>query len=238
MPSLARQVRIILTPFSVQHPFSYLFHRHRVKSQYRGRHHIADRDHAGGLRVQLHPLDQVAQRLQSGRVQPERLVSCHPGTPIKNGALMICWVANHLAYADMALCKPPLPWTGHAAVVHACKDPCFRSKTIQSVPPWIEDSTELWLNMIDPPRPLFVLPLFTRFLVFADRHVHDRAVIIHCNQGLSRSATLALLWLAKRTGDIPNTSFESAAEAFAAKFPYRPGRGIVTYLSKMWREIK
>jgi protein-tyrosine phosphatase len=95
----------------------------------------------------------------------------------------------------------------------------------------------LYLNLIDPPQPLFMMDSFSEFLVFADREIAERHVLIHCNQGESRAPSLTVLYLAKRLGMLPNDSYSSAASEFRAKFPYNPGRGIMTWLTTNWGKI-
>ena len=86
------------------------------------------------------------------------------------------------------------------AIVHACKSPCHQnavgySGSLKNTHPnylVLEKETDLFLNMIDPPIPLFMLPLFTSFLRFADNNWRaGKKLLIHCNQGESR----ALLWV-------------------------------------------
>jgi hypothetical protein len=63
------------------------------------------------------------------------------------------------------------------AIVHACKSPChqravgYRGKLRSSHPNYLvlEEENDLYLNIIDPPVPLFMPPLFTSFLKFAGR---------------------------------------------------------------------
>jgi hypothetical protein len=64
------------------------------------------------------------------------------------------------------------------AVVHACKSPCHqdavgsRRKLSNTHPNYLvlEKENDLFLNIIDPPVPLFMPPLFTAFLEFANKH--------------------------------------------------------------------
>jgi protein-tyrosine phosphatase len=81
------------------------------------------------------------------------------------------------------------------------------------------------------------MPGFKAFLRFVDREIAEREVLIHCNQGESRAPSLALLYLAKRLGSLPNESYDLAAESFEAQFPYRPGQGISRWLTRNWRQI-
>lgn len=130
------------------------------------------------------------------------------------------------------------------AVVHACKSPChqrvvgYRGSLSKAHPNYLvkEDEFNLYLNIIDPPVPLFMPETFTSFMGFARKHFEaDRRILIHCNQGESRAPSLALLFLAKHVQSIPDESYEAAREEFVSAFPgYKPGRGIQTYLRENW----
>lgn len=127
---------------------------------------------------------------------------------------------------------------GQVAVVHACKDPCYRQAVGCASGLVFERGHHLFLNLIDPDKPLFLMPSFEAFLSFVDRKILERPVHIHCNRGESRAPTLTLLYMAKRLGLLPNDSYESAAAAFSSWFPYRPGAGIKEWLLQNWRLIE
>ena len=133
------------------------------------------------------------------------------------------------------------------AVVHACKFPChqkavgYSGNLSRKHPNYLvlERGTHLFLNMIDPDTPLFKPPLFDSALSFMDRYFPTHKVLIHCNKGNSRAPSLALLYLSKCIQVINSESYATAAKDFRTKFPgYQPGRGIQTYLTKHWTEIK
>ena len=92
------------------------------------------------------------------------------------------------------------------AVVHACKSPChqrevgYKGKLANTHPNYLvlEKDSDLFLNIIDPPVPLFMPLLFSAFLEFANKHWgQGKNLLIHCNQGESRAPSLAMLFLAK-----------------------------------------
>lgn len=151
-----------------------------------------------------------------------------------------------IGFGDIGLCVEPRP---HQAVVHACKDPCHRRAvgyTGRGCPPehphylYLEAGPHLYLNMIDPPVPLFRQEMFDAYLSFVDRkQAEDRFVLVHCNRGDSRAPSLALLWLAKRAYKIDGSSYKAAAVDFGKRFKgYAPGDGIATWLTEHWDDVR
>ena len=141
-------------------------------------------------------------------------------------------------------CRSSMP---DLAVVHACKSPChqralgYRGSLPATHPNYLvlERGNDLYLNIIDPPLPLFKPALFSSFLRFARRNWSAGAqLLIHCNQAESRAPTLALLFLAKDLDLISDDSFNAARADFSNLYPaYNPGTGIQRYLTEHWAEI-
>lgn len=136
--------------------------------------------------------------------------------------------------------------TDSLAVLHACKSPChqravgYTRSLASDHPEYLARATafELYLNLIDPPLPLFQLASFEHLFRFADEHLATRPLLIHCNQGESRAPSLALLLLAKRLGVLPDDSYSAAREAFTALYErYRPGVGIAQFLAEHWHAL-
>lgn len=146
--------------------------------------------------------------------------------------------------ADDQSCRPG---GGEWAVVHACKSPChqravgYQGSLLSSHPNYLVLSRgfDLYLNLIDPPKPLFMSASFGAFLSFADAQwTAGRKLLIHCNRGESRAPSLALLFLAKRRSVLDDSSYPAARGEFERLYPnYRPGAGIQTYFSGKWREL-
>jgi hypothetical protein len=130
------------------------------------------------------------------------------------------------------------------AIVHACKSPCHQrgigySGSLPKTHPnylVLEQDYDLFLNIIDPPVPLFIPQLFTSFLSFATKHWEEgKRLLIHCNQGESRAPSMALLFLAKGLSAINKSSYQAARKEFETLYPqYNPGRGIETYFTQNW----
>lgn len=133
------------------------------------------------------------------------------------------------------------------AVVHACKSPChqqavgYLGNLPGSHPHYLSlaRDQDLFLNLVDPRIPLFKPESFVAFLDFADTQWRaGRTLLIHCNQGESRAPSLALLFLAKCRAVLDAGSYHSARKEFEALCPgYRPGAGIVAYLSENWGRL-
>ena len=133
------------------------------------------------------------------------------------------------------------------ALVHACKTPCHQRAvgycgTLQQSHPnylVLEHEFDLYLNIIDPPIPLFRVELFTAFLAFAQSHwLRGRQLLIHCNQGESRAPMLAFLFLARVDRSIPSSTFHDGFAHFKQLYPnVNPGRGITTFMEQHWDEL-
>ncbi|HEY1686485.1 MAG TPA: hypothetical protein VGG19_17105 [Tepidisphaeraceae bacterium] len=153
-------------------------------------------------------------------------------------------ISERLSFGNESACTHITD--GTIAVVHACKEPCHRNavgystRTIPNTHPnylALEHGHHLYLNLIDPPQPLFMIPSFEAFLRFVDREIAERPVLIHCNQGESRAPSLTLLYMAKRLAILPNESYSAAATAFRQTHAYNPRRGIQTWLITNWNKI-
>ncbi|MFA5781849.1 MAG: dual specificity protein phosphatase [Bacteroidales bacterium] len=134
------------------------------------------------------------------------------------------------------------------AVIHACKIHChqkavsYKGNLKSTHPNYLiyERYNHLFLNMVDMEQellPLYTNPIMKAAMSFIDKHISDKKVLIHCNQGISRSPSIALLYLA-RIEKIANDTFNNAVIDFKKKYPlYNPGKGILMYMNKNWRTI-
>jgi len=143
---------------------------------------------------------------------------------------MIQEISHNLFIADMEGCGDK-----DAAIIHACKNPCYERIMGKKVPEsdpnylFIEIGNNLYLNMIDPEEPLFKRLSFDMALCFIDKHIKDRKVIVHCNEGRSRSASIVMLYLYRDLyyRDAQNAILELYEE-------YDPSLGIDRYLGSHW----
>jgi protein-tyrosine phosphatase len=153
-------------------------------------------------------------------------------------------VTDQLWFGSQEACRyTPLD---NFAFVHACKEPChrhgagYKEKSLVTTHPHylsVEKERHLYLNIIDPPIPLFKMESFELFFDFMDRTIQKHSVMIHCNQGESRAPSLALLYMAKRLRLLPDDDYKTARKSFEEKFPYKPGKGIETFLEQNWTAI-
>lgn len=132
------------------------------------------------------------------------------------------------------------------AVVHACKEPYHRRALGYATRGAPKDHPEylvarrgqrLILNMVDAPRPeFFDKGMMDAALDFIGESLEaGQKVLVHCNQGESRSPSLALLFMAARLGVLPDESLQEAEVAFREVYPnYNPKAGIRGHLQRYW----
>ncbi|MCD8408535.1 dual specificity protein phosphatase family protein [Tenacibaculum dicentrarchi] len=128
--------------------------------------------------------------------------------------------------------------------VQACKEPCHRNavgysgrSVVKTHPEYLIAYREnrLVLNMVDTPTgKYFDKSLFNASIEFIEKNLNlNKKVLIHCNQGMSRSPSIGLLYLAMKE-KINNTSFSIAKEGFLKIYPdYNPS-GVQEFLIDNW----
>ena len=133
------------------------------------------------------------------------------------------------------------------AIIHACKT-ChqkgvgYRGNLSSNHPHYLilEHSNHLYLNMVDMDRELmakFTHPIMKSALNFIKTHIEGKKVLIHCNQGQSRSPSIGLVYLAQN-GFIKNSTYLKAKEEYLELYPsYFPGKGIELYLNNNWEWV-
>lgn len=125
-------------------------------------------------------------------------------------------------------------------VVHACKEPYHRQAlgyAGRSAPKdhpeylFARRNNAMILNLVDVDDPAYVRAEIVDAAVdFINSHTASR-VLVHCNQGRSRSPTLAMLADAKSLAE----NFEDAEKEFRARYaPYNPGRGMREFAKANW----
>lgn len=105
-----------------------------------------------------------------------------------------------------------------------------------------EDGQLLSFNWVDGPANLFDyqgrgVERFVHALDFIDAWYPTKQILINCDQGQSRSPTVALLYLAKRLHELPGSSYADARSAFQEMYPTYAPKGIADFVSAHWAEI-
>ncbi len=133
------------------------------------------------------------------------------------------------------------------AIIHACKT-CHQkalnyTKSLPSSHPnylIFLDKDHLHLNLVDMPRefsPLYTNPIMKAAIRFIESNISSKQILIHCNQGMSRSPSIAMLYLAKKSV-ISKVSYDEAKKDFVKIYnQYLPGNGIEIYMRRNWEQL-
>lgn len=129
--------------------------------------------------------------------------------------------------------------------VHACKEPYHRKALgytgrtcSKNNPEYLVAirGNELNLNLIDVENENWIPSIIiNEALSFIKKALNDnKKVLVHCNQGHSRSPIIGLLFLATE-GYFQDISFEEAEEKFKEIYPdYSPAGGVKGYAKTNW----
>lgn len=131
------------------------------------------------------------------------------------------------------------------AVIHACKEPYHRkllSYTGRSAPKdhpeylFAQRSLRLYLNLIDAPSFKYIpKEIIDKALDFITKNINERPVLVHCNLGMSRSATIGILYLAS-IGHFKGRDYYKAEQKYKKLYPkYNPGRGMRGFAIENWK---
>jgi len=130
-------------------------------------------------------------------------------------------------------------------VVHACKEPYHRQALGYTGRAASKDHPEyliarregrLILNLVDVDNIAYVSPqIVDAALETIHENIATHKVLLHCNQGLSRSPSIGFLYLARYSKVFDGLNFESASERFAQIYPpYSPAKGMADYVRLNW----
>lgn len=103
-----------------------------------------------------------------------------------------------------------------------------------------EEPGHIYLNIVDMAHLSheFTYPIISAAVNFMKDKIDTCQIIIHCNQGVSRSPALALVFLAKILNEISKESYDLAKDDFIELYPpYCPGIGVDNYLRKHWNDL-
>jgi predicted protein tyrosine phosphatase len=95
----------------------------------------------------------------------------------------------------------------------------------------------LILNLVDADNPAYIpKEIVDAALAFIHESLTaDHHTLVHCNQGMSRSPAIALLYLAVHTDLLPKATFAEAETAFRGIYPlYHPAGGMRGFLLQNW----
>jgi hypothetical protein len=96
----------------------------------------------------------------------------------------------------------------------------------------------LILNLIDADAPTYIPgEIIDASLAFIHENLASgRQVLVHCNQGLSRSPAIAMLYMGNYTNRLPKASFDEAFCQFCQIYPpFAPKGGVYGYLRNRWK---
>lgn len=132
-------------------------------------------------------------------------------------------------------------------IIHACKEPYHREAlgysgraASKAHPEYLiaQRANRLILNLIDADNPAYIPKMIMDSAVAAIAlNILHKKVLVHCNQGLSRSPTIALLYLLKHTDELNSLDLNIALEKFKTLYPtYTPSNGVAGFVEKHWKD--
>ncbi len=133
------------------------------------------------------------------------------------------------------------------AILHACKT-CHKrilgyshspSKDDENYLIYKSDSNNLYLNLLDLDslQKEYTDIIVQASIKFIDEHIKTKPVLVHCDFGVSRSASIGMLYMAV-SNLIPNDSYISAAQAFKKLYPsFSAGYGVSGYMDENWKNL-
>jgi predicted protein tyrosine phosphatase len=133
------------------------------------------------------------------------------------------------------------------SIVHACKEPYHRRALGYSGRAAAKEHPEylmafrgdrLILNLVDVEDPAYIRDeIMDSSVIFIHEHLKaGQRVLVHCNQGMSRSPSIAMLYLATHTERLSRDSFEQAFTSFREMYPpFSPAGGVLGFLRKRWK---
>lgn len=141
--------------------------------------------------------------------------------------------------------QPRDPWY----VISAAKEPWHRRAVGYTTPGAPKTHFEylmalrpnhMILNLVDVADPAYIRDEIVNgtMLVIHEMLGPNRKILIHCNQGLSRSPTLGMLYLRHYTDKLPQDDYDEGVAFFrGAIYPaYAPAKGMADYARQHWSD--
>ena len=131
------------------------------------------------------------------------------------------------------------------AIVHACKEPYHRQElgykgqgAPKEHPEYLlaKRGNRIILNLVDVDNPDWISPIIIDEALTFIQHNLDlgKKVLVHCNQGMSRSGGIGLLYLATQKF-FEDKNIDNAEAEYKNIYPmYNPARGMKSYIHKNW----
>jgi hypothetical protein len=131
-------------------------------------------------------------------------------------------------------------------IIHACKEPYHRQALGYSGRAASKDHPEylmarrdgrLILNLVDVDNASFISPVIIDAALEAIAiNIPNKKVLVHCNQGQSRSPTIAFLYLLRHTTKFKGLMPNEALSSFRAIYPhFMPARGMADFVHFNWQ---
>ena len=150
------------------------------------------------------------------------------------------YVGNQDDYENNVKYKPE--WF----IVHACKEPYHRQaldyKT-RGAPKGHPEyfiarrGNRLILNLVDVDDPSYISKdiIDTALDFIHTSLINSHPVLVHCNQGMSRSAGIGLLYLLAFTDMFFESNFQEAQAKFRTVYPpFNPAAGMRIFMQRHW----
>ena len=129
--------------------------------------------------------------------------------------------------------------------IHACKEPYHRQAlgytgrgAPKDHPEYLVASREgrLILNLVDADNVAYIpVEIIDAALMAINQNIGTSRVLVHCNQGFSRSPAIALLYMARFTDRFRSMDHGAAVQQFRRMYPtYAPAGGVAEYVRLHW----
>jgi hypothetical protein len=143
---------------------------------------------------------------------------------------------------DEARIRGQLGWF----VIHACKEPYHREAlgyTGRGAPKEHPEylmatrNGRLILNLVDVDNVAFIAPdIIDAALAAIGQNITSLKILVHCNQGMSRSPTIALLYLAQTSDAFRGQSSDEGMRIFRGLYPgFSPAKGMADFVRLHWQ---